>query len=93
MEFVDISGRSPYLGVGSDTRKRQFPTCGFASSVSGGNMVKRCARCKMRFHKCFCKSRAREVKKLSRERPPGQTTITWQCSPSEQLVHWRNRIR
>ena len=54
--------------------------------------VMRCALCNMRCHRCLCKSRRRKteaaVDDLPKVRPSGQSTITMQCSPVEQLAHW-----
>ena len=53
----------------------------------------RCGYCNMRVHKCRCKPYRRKktsATELPRQRPPGQSTITWACGPREQLGHWRN---
>ena len=50
----------------------------------------RCARCNMRLHKCLCQKKKSVVKVDPEPRPKGQSTITWQCGPLEQLRHWRN---
>jgi hypothetical protein len=68
----------------------ELQTSGYVIYIEVVFMVKRCAKCKMRFHKCFC--RITKPKVIQREpRQEGQSTIDWNCSPKEQLMHWRNR--